>query len=1102
MEDDTEESIPSVLSGLRDSLTEFTSPSTTPIAQRYARQILDQPDDSKEEADLMGKVSAQAEQTRQRLRDARKRILERRYNPGLAWLAASAALGAPTRTGGIGETFGNVSRALIDPLKEKEALDDEKEADTFKIDQALGGVDQSEIAARLEALKSRRADSAKMKVKALDVLGRRTPGGPGAGGKPGSEFGKLAADSLGAKAYLENGDYSPAYFAEIERLKAADKKRRDATAGVDSGDVDVNDTVAAASELGLPVLTLDPFRGLGTKTKAARQTRLEKEAADKLAAMSDATTGSPQAIQDAEQYIALNKNTSTGGVNRVGDVLGEIPGVGGALKKGVDTLTSLGDDNAQMMDALTNKLTPAMRPVGSGSTSNFEQQMYRGATLNRSNNRAVNENIANSIIALHKRMLEQRAFYQDFKSLYGHLEGADRYWREYIEANPIFDPKLAIKDDGTFRLNPNRQSYKEYFKSKVDQPSEDDPVLEGLTPEERKNALLPAEEPSPIHRAEGGPVEEPEPKADGDEDPGLWKSVMEGLLQGGSGGWSDEMSSNPNAARGEKVIADESHPFAATAGEVSGIGLVLEAAKQALLRSGMAPAALKLVPQAKLLQIGQMILGGGLAGGAWGLGQSEPGQVGDDTANAALRGAVTGPLVGLAAKYGLVGLEKGYDRLRGQSVNGGEKAVLSSLEADQLDPVSVQARWRASNRMAVPTNFGEEAGQALTALQQRVASRTAATRDLTDRANDLQAGQRERVSDRVNSALAPSEYFGEQDKLTSDLYANAKPLYQAAYAKYPALESPALMQILGTPSGKKAAKAALIAMRDRPGAQIGKTDATGMVRKPSLEYLDMVKRELDDMVSKEERVGGFGASKRIRELRNALRNELDVSAPEYKDARAQYAGDLEVKDALRSGREDFARMQPEEVRRAFTNMSFAEKDAFRSGVAQGLFEQINRPSTDANFARRLIGSPAAAEKLGLLFDSPRKAKIFQDALMKEASLYDTRKKVVRKGESNASAQLDAESGMTAIPRRISDVLHTLRGQSDQTTNEAGKILGAKTDTEIADVVANLQPKAERLLARKRRAGKVGLAGALIGGALAARDPAPKHREEVDDGKER
>lgn len=324
-EEDLDLDTRATLAGLRQTMEEMVSPSTTQSAQYYARRVLDEPNTlDKTEAELLGKVSENAEKTRKVLREARQRILARRYNPAIAWLSASAALGSPTRTGAIGESFANLSKSLIDPLKEKEQFEIDRDDAQLKYDQALGEVDERELATRLALLNARRGDSSRMRVKALDILGRRVPGGGTAVG-PKSPFGKLAVDLLGDAAWLPDGRYSPQYYSTVSRLEAEDAKRRNATAGVDSTEVDPNDTASAASELGLPVLTLDPFRGLGTKQKAARMTRLEREAAATVAALEESSAGASEAIADAKRFIELNREVPTGGINRLGSVLGELP---------------------------------------------------------------------------------------------------------------------------------------------------------------------------------------------------------------------------------------------------------------------------------------------------------------------------------------------------------------------------------------------------------------------------------------------------------------------------------------------------------------------------------------------------------------------------------------------------------------------------------------------------------------------------------------------------------------------------------------------------------------------------------------------------------
>lgn len=95
---------------------------------------------------LMQKSSADA---RKALQDARAAIMARQYSKADALLAASAALGAPTRSGSTAESFGAMAGALRGPLAAQRAFDIEKQKDLLGVNTQLAGLDEREAAARL-----------------------------------------------------------------------------------------------------------------------------------------------------------------------------------------------------------------------------------------------------------------------------------------------------------------------------------------------------------------------------------------------------------------------------------------------------------------------------------------------------------------------------------------------------------------------------------------------------------------------------------------------------------------------------------------------------------------------------------------------------------------------------------------------------------------------------------------------------------------------------------------------------------------------------------------------------------------------------------------
>src|SRR5262245_1167606 len=151
---------------------------TTPEAQNYAKGILEriqkQIEGSPEESPVLGKMKEQANQVRQALESARRRLLAQNYNPGDALLAASQALGSPTRTGTIGETFGNLAGALREPLAKQGEFNRQRDTALSQLDLAEAQLSGPELEAELQLEKIRQTLDARMGEAALKELGKST----------------------------------------------------------------------------------------------------------------------------------------------------------------------------------------------------------------------------------------------------------------------------------------------------------------------------------------------------------------------------------------------------------------------------------------------------------------------------------------------------------------------------------------------------------------------------------------------------------------------------------------------------------------------------------------------------------------------------------------------------------------------------------------------------------------------------------------------------------------------------------------------------------------------------------------------------------------
>lgn len=486
--------------------------------------------------------------------------------------------------------------------------------------------------------------------------------------------------------------------------------------------------------------------------------------------------------------------------------------------------------------------------------------------------------------------------------------------------------------------------------------------------------------------------------------------------------------------------------------------------------------------------------GAGAASGAFGASPGDSGQYG--LAYGAT-GAALGPLAALGGRGAARGLYSLGERMRGLSpISAGDKRTVGAVERD-LGNAGSGANWqdltdmmRDDKRLGVPSTLADlpdmnsTRGLAKAALTKD----TPAGRDYSDQLKTRQAQAGDRAGDIVNNSLAPDPYMQQTEHLKSELYKNASPMYDAAYKAFPAVKSKALFDIMNTPAGAEAAKRAFIKMQNKQRPIGGVNPQTGLVDQPSLEYLDNVKRSLDDMILREE---GTGASYQptddgqiLRGMREKLRNELDTATAlpngqpgPYQQARQQYAGDLEVLDALRSGREDFKGLSPEALQQKVQGMSYAERDAYRSGVAEYLFRQLGSRGENPNVnpAAKILSNPDISDKVGAIFEKPREATNFMASLQREADMFDTSKPLMTTATKGQEQSMSPGS-LTSFARS--------KLMTENTANDINKNMSTSAlDPQAIDKMNRLRSVADRLRSRDTIANQTGVAvGAGAAGA--------------------
>jgi hypothetical protein len=498
-------------------------------------------------------------------------------------------------------------------------------------------------------------------------------------------------------------------------------------------------------------------------------------------------------------------------------------------------------------------------------------------------------------------------------------------------------------------------------------------------------------------------------------------------------------------------------------------------------------------------------------------------------------GATLGTAIGLGTPIALRSAKGAGSWLRDRlapseaviASRAGEK-FSGAMKESNLTPQQIEQMMARDRVMGVPSTVAN-VDYAMADLAEAVAQRTGkGTRKVEKTLSQQKAGSRERTYQQVAKGLKPGDYYADEAKLVQDLRSKAGTMYDEAYA-WGDVDDPRIVEALKNPQFQSFfAKARSIADTEAQAAKLrgedpsrfalpeiykptGKFTESGaeileLTKLPDVRTLDYIKRGIDASIESGFRGQGMSTAEAsaLRSLRKEFVNAIDENVPAYRAARQEYAGDMEVIDAMRAGLQDFGKLDSEQVVKMVAGMGKAEKEAFRTGVARSLYGKVMDPSTNFNAASRIINSPETVSKLQPLFDDPAHFRFFQTALEREAQLFQQANKILGgsqtakrgamrealdEGPGVGEAVANAVTGgfwpsLTSMAARVARS-STL---TPQVADKLSDMLMAKNPSEVAAVVKFLEqyekglaPKAVRSTATER--------GAVMGGATSI-FPAP------------
>lgn len=543
---------------------------------------------------------------------------------------------------------------------------------------------------------------------------------------------------------------------------------------------------------------------------------------------------------------------------------------------------------------------------------------------------------------------------------------------------------------------------------------------------------------------------------------------------------------------------------------------------------------------------GRMAATAGTQGAISGAGTATEGERGAGAVQGGLTSAVAGPVIAKSAQaLGSTGRAI-KDKFAPSPKSVEERATTKVLEAmsrDDLDPMQARVMLEKDRAMGVsPTLM--DVTPSTKSLGEAVVTVPGPGRKILGGALEERIEEgRDVVGQRVIKDLAKGkDYVASEDSLVGKLRANANNLYDEAY-KFGTVNDPRILKVLEDDTFKKAYdKARSIAEKEARAAELRGEDTSRFVLKPiyqvdsegtatrvelpDVRTLDYIKRGIDAIIDEGFKGKGMSTAEAnaLKDLRKAFIGAIDESTIDpstgksaYAAARAKYAGDMEVLDALRLGREEYMtpKTLPEQAKKIVAGMSDAERDALRTGAAQAILSKIQDAPQQINAAQRVIGAPATRKRLEALFDNPQEYEIFEAALKREAELFRNAQEIVRgsRTQPKAEAVKDLKSGSGVIDvageavdvamgtpgsvvGRVLKYLQARTTLDEKSAAEIAKMLKSGTPQEIDDTLARLERSSEKFIQDKERTAKrlQGIAG-TTGRVLPESEKLPTEKKE-------
>ena len=1002
---------------------------------------------------------------------ARERIMARSAGPDQAEMAfrLAAALGKPTRTGSFGETLGNVAETTGEALAQRRKATQELEDLNLKYQLAASDV---------------KGEGQKAKISALTALARSTPKDRL------TEIEKMQEIIDDPRANQKAKDNAQARITFLTTRATPAAKTNE----IDQLLEKINDPAVSPANKKVYQQRLNKLNYIPSEAKAERDADKPQSPAGKIAKDEGLVPGTPE-------YVA-----------RVKALTGEGKGMTLSAQEQKELFEAEDIVNASKSVLLNlSKAKEINNKAYSGFAAGARRTIARNIPgVSESEGVTATTEIENLVLS----------------------NGLDQLKAIFGGAPTEGERKILLDIQGSINMSPKErekiwdramQAAARRMKSSQEKM---DKIRKGaygkITPEANANGgLVGYADGGPVHMANGGEMSMAN----------LGRAVGQGLGLG----FGDEAIARVRAKMEgrpyEEVVKEEreayqrfqeKNPFTALGTElVSGIvptvGMALipgAGTPGAVMGAGrMGMAASKLSQYMPRFMKGPMGKAAGTAaatGAVAGAGSAVEGERTGGATEGAVTGAILGPTVAKGIQLGGKGITAVKNAIRpspGAVEQRATNKVLEAMGRDEMDPAALRAKMLADQKLGVQSTI-LDAAPSLSTLGEAVVTRPGPGRKILGTGlNERLEGGREAAASRALKDIGKGvDYTAQEDKLIGTLRSNANNLYDTAYA-HGSVDDTRILKVLEDDTFKKAFKEAqAISSKEARAAELRGEDPSrfklndiydldkdgnmiSVGKIPDVRTLDYIKRGIDALIDKGYKGEGMGKAEAnaLKDLRKAYIGVIDQNVPEYAVARAKYAGDMEVLDALRLGRTDYLspKMLPNEAKKLVDGMSEAERDALRAGVAQSLLTKVMDSPQQINAAQRIIGAPATRKRLEALFQDPNEYKVFEAALQRESELFRNAQDIVRgsrtANKTEALKDLKAGNGIFDIAGEAVDIasgspgsvvgrvlkyLQARTSLDEKTAGEVAKMLKSGTTQEVDDTLKRLEASSAKFLEDK------------------------------------